>query len=62
VARGGRRSSSQTRVIGSLLGTVTGKSVEITNCFPVPHTETDEQVKQGHPMGVPGFGGPRTGG
>jgi translation initiation factor 3 subunit F len=39
-----RRNSAQTRVIGVLLGTVMGKTVEVTNCFPVPHNETEEQV------------------
>eukprot|EP00040_Diaphanoeca_grandis_P038450 m.256528 g.256528 ORF g.256528 m.256528 type:complete len:282 (+) comp34444_c0_seq1:176-1021(+) len=39
-----RRLGGQHRVIGTLLGTVTGSAIEVTNCFPVPHNETDEQV------------------
>lgn len=39
-----RRNDQQTRVIGTLLGTVNGRSIEVTNCFPVPHSETDDQV------------------
>ncbi len=39
-----RNDESQQRVIGSLLGTNIDGVVEITNCFPVPHTE-DESVK-----------------
>ncbi len=40
-----RRTEGQNRVIGTLLGTVTGSTVEITNCFPVAHQETEEQVR-----------------
>jgi len=39
-----RRAETQGRVIGTLLGTITGANVEVTSCFPVPHNETDEQV------------------
>lgn len=40
-----RRSEVQLRVIGTLLGVQNADgSVEITNCFPVPHNETEEQV------------------
>lgn len=39
-----RRNEGQDRVIGTLLGTITGLNVEVTSCFPVPHNETDEQV------------------
>lgn len=39
-----RRTKEQNRVIGTLLGTVSGTTVEVTNCFPVPHSENDEQV------------------
>jgi len=39
-----RRLVGQHRVIGTLLGTVNGSAIEVTNCFPVPHNETDEQV------------------
>lgn len=40
-----RREEDQNRVIGTLLGTI-GDDGEVTvcSCFPVPHTETDEQV------------------
>ncbi|EOD04809.1 hypothetical protein EMIHUDRAFT_107489 [Emiliania huxleyi CCMP1516] len=37
-----RREEGQGRVIGTLLGT--GAPVEIFSCFPVPHTESEEQV------------------
>uniref|UniRef100_A0A6U5GMC1 Eukaryotic translation initiation factor 3 subunit F n=1 Tax=Calcidiscus leptoporus TaxID=127549 RepID=A0A6U5GMC1_9EUKA len=40
----GRRETGQDRVIGSLLGSVEGSRVEVSSCFPVPHTETEEQV------------------
>eukprot|EP00051_Salpingoeca_urceolata_P002301 m.48959 g.48959 ORF g.48959 m.48959 type:complete len:287 (-) comp12036_c0_seq2:49-909(-) len=39
-----RRSEGQPRVIGTLLGTVVGTQVQVTSCFPVPHSETDETV------------------
>jgi translation initiation factor 3 subunit F len=39
-----RREEGQGRVIGTLLGTVRGKKVEVCSCFPVPHTHTEEQV------------------
>jgi translation initiation factor 3 subunit F len=40
-----RRPEGQTRVIGTLMGYKNPNGeVEIRNCFPVPHTETDEQV------------------
>jgi len=40
-----RRSEVQQRVIGTLLGVHNGDgSVNITNCFPVPHNESDTQV------------------
>eukprot|EP00730_Choanoeca_flexa_P012454 TRINITY_DN4290_c0_g1_i2.p1 TRINITY_DN4290_c0_g1~~TRINITY_DN4290_c0_g1_i2.p1 ORF type:complete len:295 (+),score=73.83 TRINITY_DN4290_c0_g1_i2:54-887(+) len=39
-----RRNDQQTRVIGTLLGTVNGQTIEVTNCFPVPHNENDDQV------------------
>ena len=40
-----RREEDQNRVIGTLLGTI-GDDGEVTvcSCFPVPHTETAEQV------------------
>jgi len=42
-----RTSSSSPRVIGTLLGRVTGKTVEIKSCFPVPHVENGEEVAVG---------------
>lgn len=39
-----RRNEGQDRVIGTLLGTVRDGEVEVRNCFPVPHNETEEQV------------------
>jgi len=39
-----RRKEGQERVIGTLLGTTTDGVVEVTNCFPVPHNENEEQV------------------
>lgn len=39
-----RRSDSQERVIGTLLGTRTDGEVEIRSAFPVLHSESDEQV------------------
>lgn len=39
-----RRSRDQHRVIGSLLGTIDNGVIEITNCFCVPHNESQEEV------------------
>eukprot|EP00127_Corallochytrium_limacisporum_P001194 Clim_evm29s44 gene=Clim_evmTU29s44 len=40
-----RRQETQNRVIGTILGEVLPTGVvEVTNCFPVPHNETAEQV------------------
>lgn len=40
-----RREEEQQRVIGTLLGTVDDEGkVVVCSCFPVPHTETEEQV------------------
>lgn len=39
-----RRNEGQDRVIGTLLGSVRDGEVEVRNCFPVPHNETEEQV------------------
>eukprot|EP00005_Dracoamoeba_jomungandri_P005343 CAMPEP_0174254652 /NCGR_PEP_ID=MMETSP0439-20130205/3971_1 /TAXON_ID=0 /ORGANISM="Stereomyxa ramosa, Strain Chinc5" /LENGTH=256 /DNA_ID=CAMNT_0015336367 /DNA_START=141 /DNA_END=911 /DNA_ORIENTATION=- len=39
-----RRNEGQSRVIGTLLGVNTEGVVEITNSFPVPHTETEDKV------------------
>jgi hypothetical protein len=36
------RKSDGSRVIGTLLGTNVDGIVEITNSFPVPHSESDE--------------------
>ena len=42
-----RRHEGQQRVIGTLLGRAgkLEKTVEVTNCFPVPHTEKDQVVQ-----------------
>jgi len=42
-----RRQEVSGRVIGTLLGRRDGKSVEITNCFAVPHAERGEEVAIG---------------
>src|SRR6266498_4873119 len=41
-----RRQENQHRVIGTLLGVRSedGSEVEVRNCFPVPHDETQNQV------------------
>jgi len=39
-----RREDGQDRVIGTLLGTEVDGVMEVCSCFPVPHTETEEQV------------------
>eukprot|EP01134_Creolimax_fragrantissima_P003164 CFRG3164T1 len=39
-----RRDAGQARVIGTLLGYTEDGVVHVTNCFPVPHGETDDQV------------------
>ena len=39
-----RRQPSQHRVIGTLLGSVVGNVVEVSNSFPVPHNETNDIV------------------
>ena len=38
------RNEGAARVIGTLLGTVEKHSVEVTNCFPVPHNESEDEV------------------
>ena len=44
-----RRNEGQDRVIGTLLGSVNSDgSVEVKNSFPVPHTESIEQVLPKH--------------
>uniref|UniRef100_A0A8D2DGI0 Eukaryotic translation initiation factor 3 subunit F n=1 Tax=Sciurus vulgaris TaxID=55149 RepID=A0A8D2DGI0_SCIVU len=39
-----RRNDGAARVIGTLLGTVDKHSVEVTNCFSVPHNESEDEV------------------
>ncbi|KAM9380098.1 LOW QUALITY PROTEIN: eukaryotic translation initiation factor 3 subunit F [Phaethornis superciliosus] len=39
-----RRNEGAARVIGTLLGTVDKHSVEVTNCFSVPHNESEDEV------------------
>uniref|UniRef100_A0A8D2FKB5 Eukaryotic translation initiation factor 3 subunit F n=1 Tax=Theropithecus gelada TaxID=9565 RepID=A0A8D2FKB5_THEGE len=39
-----RRNEGAARVIGALLGTVDKHSVEVTNCFSVPHNESEDEV------------------
>lgn len=40
-----RRNDDQFRVVGTLLGERRGNTVVVTNSFPVPHTETDDSVR-----------------
>ncbi|KAA0722536.1 Eukaryotic translation initiation factor 3 subunit F [Triplophysa tibetana] len=39
-----RRNEGASRVIGTLLGTIEKHSVEVTNCFSVPHNESEDEV------------------
>ena len=39
-----RRSSKQTRVIGTLLGQIIDGTIEVKNCYAVPHSEAPESV------------------
>ncbi|XP_026307469.1 eukaryotic translation initiation factor 3 subunit F-like, partial [Piliocolobus tephrosceles] len=39
-----RRNEGAARVIGTLLGTIDKHSVEVTNCFSVPHSESEDEV------------------
>nr|XP_001503228.3 eukaryotic translation initiation factor 3 subunit F [Equus caballus] len=39
-----RRNEGAAHVIGTLLGTVDKHSVEVTNCFSVPHNESEDEV------------------
>ncbi|OCT55827.1 hypothetical protein XELAEV_18003316mg [Xenopus laevis] len=39
-----RRNEGAGRVIGTLLGTTDKHSVEVTNCFSVPHNESEDEV------------------
>jgi len=40
-----RRSQENHRVIGTLVGSVDKQSVEVTNCFCIPHKEYEERVE-----------------
>jgi hypothetical protein len=40
-----RRSENQDRVIGTLLGTISDGVVEIRDCYAVPHSESNDQVR-----------------
>jgi len=42
-----RRQEASGRVIGTLLGRRDGRTVEVTNCFAVPHAERGEEVAIG---------------
>jgi translation initiation factor 3 subunit F len=42
-----RRQEANGRVIGTLLGRRDGKTVEVTNCFAVPHAERGDEVAIG---------------
>lgn len=44
-----RRSEDQPRVIGALVGVMTGNTVEITNAFPVNHSENSDEVRKTSP-------------
>ncbi|PNH02266.1 Eukaryotic translation initiation factor 3 subunit F [Tetrabaena socialis] len=39
-----RRKENQDRVIGTLLGVVVDNTIEVKNCYVVPHNESSEQV------------------
>ncbi|XP_013397394.1 eukaryotic translation initiation factor 3 subunit F [Lingula anatina] len=39
-----RRNEDARRVIGTLLGTLDKGAVEVTNCFTVPHNESEDEV------------------
>ncbi|XP_032128686.1 eukaryotic translation initiation factor 3 subunit F-like [Sapajus apella] len=39
-----QRNEGAAQVIGTLLGTVNKHSVEVTNCFSVPHNESEDEV------------------
>ncbi|MGH0168863.1 UNVERIFIED_CONTAM: hypothetical protein FKN15_055628 [Acipenser sinensis] len=52
-----RRNEGALRVIGTLLGTVEKHTVEVTNCFSVPHNESeDERSLEPHPCEFSPFG------
>jgi len=40
-----RRSQENHRVIGTLVGSVDKQSIEVTNCFCIPHKEYEERVE-----------------
>lgn len=40
-----RRNKDQERVIGTLLGTIADGVVEVKNCYAVPHSESNDQVR-----------------
>lgn len=40
-----RRSQENHRVVGTLVGSVDKQSVEVTNCFCIPHKEYEERVE-----------------
>lgn len=39
-----RRNEDARRVIGTLLGTIEKGNIEVTNCFTVPHNESEDEV------------------
>lgn len=39
-----RRKEHQDRVIGTLLGVVVDNTIEVKNCYVVPHNESSDQV------------------
>lgn len=41
-----RRGEKQDRVIGSLLGTVSEGTINVSRCFVVPHTESMDSVSK----------------
>ena len=41
-----RRAAGMNRVIGTLLGSAKGGKVEVRQCYTVPHSETNEQVRE----------------
>ena len=40
-----RRNADSHRVIGTLVGSVDKQSIEVTNCFCIPHKEYEERVE-----------------
>ena len=39
-----RRSSKQSRIVGTLLGQIVDGVVEVKNCYAVPHSDAPETV------------------